>query len=580
MHLSSTRLKRSPTSVSRAAPIDHALYLARDTAPHLFQLTNFLVPLLPRMPNSSPNIRSFTRVRYSDPTQLAVAIHQPWMALDAEAMRNVLCVDIDHPDGIEGTAEVARQYRLPRPTVIADPWSGRSHAVWVLTTPVCTSASGRQGPQILADLACRLLAAAIRGTAMPPHALIKSPWGLTERLQGRLMHRAPTPVALTVWEAHEAGGQGLLWHTVPGDLRTVELRDVVAALADDFGEQVAGQKTQNRFRRRRGEPSCLGRNCTLFDLVRWWAYDHQETDASAIQAEADRVNQTFCDPLPGSEVAATAKSIASFMASRYRPRTGAASTRGRDRQTAVGLDAAERRALAGRRTARLRVAGTEERISTGVRRLLDEDRQLTQAAVAADAGVSERTVRSRWTRQYAALSGSAGGAARLLPFLSSRTPSLADLAQADRQERETRATIAQLDALTAAARKPGADPQLLPEIPAALSRLPVVRAARRRAEDAVADATRRAADRAARARAAARAEEMRQQVCRGREGWAWWRQHLADLDTVWDGMEADATERERPYLRMQRDAVFGARHRQWQAARRAVLRREPPLHSC
>jgi hypothetical protein len=259
MHISAALIKKNPAQVSRPAPIDRALYLARDTAPHLSALADFLVARLPRMPTASPNIRVFTRVRYSDPTPLSVAIHQPWMSFDSAQIRNVLTVDVDHRDGIDRAQEVARLYRLPRPTVVADPWSGRSHAFWVLHTPVCTSASGRQGPQILADLACRLIAAAMGGAAMPAHSLLKSPWGLAERLQGSLMHRGPTPATPIVWEGHQAGDTDLMWHTAPGDFRTVELREIVAVLAEEFGEEVAAPSTRRLFRRKRGEPDSRGR---------------------------------------------------------------------------------------------------------------------------------------------------------------------------------------------------------------------------------------------------------------------------------------------------------------------------------
>jgi hypothetical protein len=579
MHISPARIKKIPVQVSQPTAIDSALHLARDTAPHLASLADLLIPRLPRMPAASPNIRAHTRVRYSDPTPLAVAIHQPWMALDSDLMRNVIAVDIDHGDGIERAADVARQYRLPRATVIADPWTGRSHAVWALASPVCTSDAGRQGPQILADLAARLLAAVMGGTTMPAHCLLKSPWGLGERLQGRLMHRGPVPALPVVWEAHQGGDTGLLWHTVPGDLRTVELREVVAALADDYGETVAAPNTKRAFRRRRGDPSSLGRNCCLFDLVRWWSYDGFETNAAVIQAEAERVNATFADPLPGAEITATARSIARFMNARYRPRLGAGSTRGRDQLVAAGLDADKRRAVAGHQTALMRAARTDAKISEGLCTLLANDQPLTKWTLAAAAGVSYDTADRRWSKPdsaNAALSGNEGDTARLIPFITSSNPTLSDLAAAVHTERQTRTIVAQLAALAAAARQPGAVPLPLPEIPANLARLPTVRAAVRAAQAAQADATRRAADRAARAEATDRSEEMHRRVAQGREGWAWWRQHLADLDTKWDALELDASERERPYLRMRRDAVFGARWRQWQAARRAVLGREPP----
>ena len=553
-----------------------AIDAAKPVSPRLAALAEFLLPRMPKMPLASQTIRSITRLRYSDPAPLEIALTLPWVAADSDEFRNVLAVDVDHASGLEDAEALARNYRLPSPTLVIDPWTLRCHAKWVLATPVLTAEGARQGPQILADLACRLLAAAMAGTPMPRKALLKSPWAKAENLIGRLAHHGPQPVDPVVWEVHETAASGLLWHTVPGDLRTVELREVLAALAEDFGEQVAASSTRIRFRRRRGQPDARGRNCTLFDLTRWWAYDRFETDASAIQAEAERVNSNFADPLPSSEVAGTARSIARFMVTRYRPRTGAGSTRGRDRQEGAYLDAPAKRALAGQQTAKGRATVTDEKISVGLSRLLSADQTLTQEALAASSGVSLRTVKSRWRQQGlvqdAVLSGSAAGARLLDRQQSSSLRSLCDIAEADRTERECRELIGQLSVLSALARRPGAVPQPLPAVNGRLATIQKVRVAVWAAEQAMADAYRRAANRQVRAEAQARALEMRRQALRGRDGWAWFRQQLADLDMVWDDVEADASERERPSLRMRRENLFGLRWRQWNAARREVRR--------
>ena len=64
----------------------------------------------------------------------------------------------------------------------------------------------------------------------------------------------------------------------------------------------------------------LGRNCTLFDNVRHWAYsairEHRgntwEQWYHSVLKQAQSVNMMFFEPLPYSEVKATAKSIAKF----------------------------------------------------------------------------------------------------------------------------------------------------------------------------------------------------------------------------------------------------------------------------
>lgn len=65
----------------------------------------------------------------------------------------------------------------------------------------------------------------------------------------------------------------------------------------------------------------LGRNCTLFDLLRFWAYDNvlEYRISAGVEAWRDSVLKaaqgfnTFPEPLPPSEVAATAKSVANWV---------------------------------------------------------------------------------------------------------------------------------------------------------------------------------------------------------------------------------------------------------------------------
>lgn len=71
---------------------------------------------------------------------------------------------------------------------------------------------------------------------------------------------------------------------------------------------------------KRQEVSGLGRNCTLFDTVRKWAYkairEHRgstfDTWLGKVLNECQNVNNAFLEPLPYSEIKATAKSIAAY----------------------------------------------------------------------------------------------------------------------------------------------------------------------------------------------------------------------------------------------------------------------------
>lgn len=550
----------------------NAMCAAREAAPHLVELGAFLLPGAPRRPLASQTIRSDVRDRHSDPFLLDVALTLPWCAFDAEQVRNTIAIDVDHDAGLERAAAVAEDYGLPRPTLILDPWSGRSHAVWRLATPVLMTPDARHGPRILADLAARLLAAAMCGTALPQRSLLKSPWGRSEHLIGRVLRRCRTPAVPLLWEAHQATDTSLLWHTIPGDLVTVELRKIVAALADDYGEEVAAPTTRKRFQHR-GEPSTLGRNCSLFDLLRFWAYDHAETDGRAITDEADRINGTFADPLPRNEVTATARSVGRFMTTRYRPRSTEDNRRGRDAEAGADLDRQGRQQLAASRSAASRSASTDARISQAVVVLQESGRPVTQASIAAEARVGLRTVKRRWKGPFAALSGSA---ARLPPQggleETRKSPAQPTLVEVIRRDRDVRRVVAQLASLTETVRRPGAQPVVLPELPRDVAGVREVREARRSAVAAVDDARRRAVARAARADAQARRADAEARLrANPAAAWLWWRTHLADLDESWDAFESSVTDlRELVAVRARRDAVIVGRWRSWRAAVRAV----------
>lgn len=370
----------------------NAMMQARASASHLAPLIDFLVPWLPRRPLASANIRSVAvRDRYADPMLLDDAVTMPWLAFDGTDARNVIAIDVDHADGPDRTEALAA-YGLPRPTLVIDPWSGRSHAVWRLATPVLTGEGARLGPQKLLHVAGSMLAAAMGGTLMPPRALLKSPWGLLENLQGHRLRRGDVPAMPSLWEAYNASGTSLMWHTVPGDLRPVELREIVAALADDYA--AAMPAPVRRWHKQRGEPSALGRNSALFDLTRWWAYDRIERDGGAIHDEAMRVNATFATPLPANEVAATARSIARFMNTRFGRKASRAARR--DDEAGQGMTPEQKRSLAGRASADAVIARTNDKIMRGIEALRAAGARVTQKALAAVSGMSLRTIASRW----------------------------------------------------------------------------------------------------------------------------------------------------------------------------------------
>ncbi len=304
----------------------------------------------------------------------------------------MLAIDIDHPDGLERVERLAAAYGLPRPTLIVDPWSGRAHALLRLLAPVRVGTGAGFKAQKLLHVAGEMLAAALGGTLLPHQALLKSPWGLTENLIGARLRRTPAPAVPALWDAYEASASPLMWHTVPGDAQAVTLGEVVAALGDDYADALPAPV--RRWMRNRGEPSAYGRNCHLFDLTRWWAYDNACRDADAVLAEAERVNAGFADPLPANEVKGVARSIARFMQKRWTGRCDPKPRR--DDDAGKGMTPGEKRALAGRVTAAAVKGKVDAAIATALEAMRAAGQRVTQAALALAAGVSARSVAARW----------------------------------------------------------------------------------------------------------------------------------------------------------------------------------------
>ena len=289
---------------------------------------------------------------------------------------------------------------------------------------MCLTRAGRDGPRRLADYAGRLLAAALDGNLLPAGNLAKSPWGTTKDLIGTLPRLGQQPMFPERYaETEEAA---LTWWTLPGAGRA-ELRAVVAALKPHFTFD-AKPRQPLRFDSRRPNPDdSRGRNCTLFNIVRYWAYARQERDGDAIHAEACRANALFDIPLPCSEVAGLARSVAKFMNSRYAPRFGSGSSRGRDASLTSGLPAVQAQAIAGRRTAEARRNRTDKKLEDGMAALRAVGRALTQSAVAEVSGLSLSTVKRHWKSAAVSPTGTnevANSGCHTLPYQVMAPPGL------------------------------------------------------------------------------------------------------------------------------------------------------------
>ena len=388
-----------------------ALASARNAAPLLGDLAERWLPRMPRRPLASQNIRSICRDPSSGTLPLNEAITCPWICPNTREALNALTFDIDHDDAHDCCLEL-RGMQAPVPDLVIDPWSGRAHAILWLAAPVRTATSARSKPQELARYAWRLLAVALRAGLMPQMGLIKNPWGCLSALIGKRLRRESKPSAQWVeYQAKSAAGSDLMWTTLPGT-GPAELRDVVSHLAPGFELDATPQGRPLQFGKNRGVPNTSGRNLELFDRLRWYAYDHHQTSTENLAAEGQRINlEMFATPLPDAEVIQTAGSVGRFMRDHYRPRHTPGTGRGRDRQATAGLPGKARQGFAGRVTAHDRRAKTDCRFLAGVARLRAAGKRVTQAAVAAETGLSLRTVKSRWRQpgmvQDAVLSGNA-----------------------------------------------------------------------------------------------------------------------------------------------------------------------------
>lgn len=630
--LESTRapaLRLAPWHAARPHVLANALCEARHAAPHLSPLADRLLPWMPRRPSASQNLRSSCRDPASGPLLLEGAITCPWVCPNTEQGWNVLTADVDHADALDLCDDLA-SLGLPRPMIVMDPWSGRSHVWAPLETPVSYLPGARVSPQILADLACRLLAAYFRATPLPRGALVKNPWGRVDALIGQRLYRNPTPAVPLLWDAYQEAATGLMWHTIPGSGR-FELRAIVEALVD-YADVALPSRRGSWRRKKRGDPSWVSRNGYVFDLTRWWAYDREERDGGLIHDEAMRVNATLAIPLPASAIAATARSITRFMTTRFRPRAQRAERPGRGRDKAAGADLAlqARQSLAGKVTGAACASATDTRILEAVGRFRDAGETFTQEQLAAASACSLRTIKRRWhvlvippvrnaaSQDAASASASAptpaadalpaptarvpnavrlSGGAGLVPALppqagleepnplssslrptflrfssrASLSPAPLFLADVSRRNRAIRRILADLVTATEQARRPGAVPGSLPLVPFEFVSVPEVRRAEADALAAMSDASRRAANRDARREATARAEEMlRRARTNISEAWRWFREDQALLDLYWSAQEKDASEQELVSIGIQRKAAFGARWRQWNTARRTA----------
>lgn len=246
------------------------------------------------------------------------ALERRYLEHSPRALLSMLVVDVDHHDTLMRAIGLPRHH--PEPSWVAEGLSGRGHVGWVLSSPVCRTDAGRQAPLEFAARVQEGLRRALDGDAGYAGLLTKNP-------------------------THDG------WYPTWGRAEPYELRD----LAEGLGKWLPGALPARAI-----ETTGLGRNVRLFDDLRQWAYraryryqDRLEWEET-VAAVAVNMN-VFPVPLPATEVAATAQSVARWVWRRF----------SREKLVAVQTVRGQRRAAQPSATeARAKGAATTNRLNT------------------------------------------------------------------------------------------------------------------------------------------------------------------------------------------------------------------------
>lgn len=220
-------------------------------------------------------------------TSRTLALDRRLIETNPAALTSLLAVDVDHPDALI-RALWDRSDWLPT-VVTENPTSGHAHAIWALTAPVATTEYAHRRPLALAAAVTEGLRRSVDGDPAFGGLITKNP------LNGN-------------WSTH--------WVTS----HTYGLRELAGHLDD---ADLMPPASWRRARRR--NPIGLGRNCTIFETARTWAYRearHHWGDPDglhrAITSTVRDLNQNFSDPLPSSETRAIATSIHKWITTKSR----------------------------------------------------------------------------------------------------------------------------------------------------------------------------------------------------------------------------------------------------------------------
>lgn len=222
---------------------------------------------------------------------LQAALEKKYIQYNTPATINWLAFDIDRVyHGHENEWAIV----APPNIIVRNPANGHAHLLYGIAAGVSKTSASRSAP-------LRLLAAINESYR---HAL-RADTGFTELICKNPLH--------THWDVN----------LLRSDLYDLsELAEYVDLDASDRRVRATPKRSQVG----------LGRNCNLFNSLRTWAYkwigEYQggtiDRWIEAVREKAEKLN-TFKDPLPASEIKATAKSVAKWCWTNYTGRMTASS---------------------------------------------------------------------------------------------------------------------------------------------------------------------------------------------------------------------------------------------------------------
>lgn len=221
---------------------------------------------LPRYMACSDDLGSMVHLRRSQ------AMRRAYIAPNSRNLIWCDCFDIDRAGAVMAWEDAG--VAMPNWTT-QNPHNGHAHLGYLLAAPVPRTVHARERPQRLLARIEHAMTEALDADRAYGHLLTKTP-----------MHRRWR----TVWWRHEPYGLEELREYLPDNLPLRLLKTNAVG---------------------------LGRNVTLFDALRAWAYrarlSYQDWPLwlNACRTQAEALN-TFGAPLPVSEVRATAKSVAKW----------------------------------------------------------------------------------------------------------------------------------------------------------------------------------------------------------------------------------------------------------------------------